>query len=186
MSYIDYEVTQVGKTLTADKIKINKYDNKISRLVFNFDGTIPDGRMYCAFKNPVTNDYFYQPVTNSHVVIGTSITAYAGRWDMLLIVVSNEYDLDLTDDIDNSLLTYVSDEFKKIIVVDNFLDDDLESISYPAIDEALDNLSRAKDELENNVIQTGLDVTQCANILTQCRAILAECQEILDEIKGGG
>lgn len=63
----DYIISQVGKTLTSESaIKIVKYDNKVSRLIFNLDGTIPDGlRLYCAFLNPKTGKYFYSPVINN-------------------------------------------------------------------------------------------------------------------------
>lgn len=184
MSYIDFEITQVGKTLTSEKIKINKYDNNISRLVFNFDGTIPDGRKYCAMKNPITGTYFFLPITNNHVVIGTNITLYVGRWDLILVVIPDDYNLDEVEDIDNTRMTYISDTLSKIIVADNFLNDVVEAVSYPAIDEALDDFAQARVTLENYVIQSGGDAASCASILAQCQDILEQCQAILAEIKG--
>lgn len=87
-TYIDYVITQTGKDLTSgSSFKINRYDNKISRFVFNLDGTIPDFlRLYCAFLNPQTKKYFYTPVLEEegtyYVIIGTKISYYVSRWEM--------------------------------------------------------------------------------------------------------
>lgn len=178
MDYIDYKIKQVGKTLTADKIKINKFDNKVSRLLFELDGTIP-GRLYLAMKNPVTKKYFYSLLTDNAVTIGTVVSMYVGRWDVILMGVSEDYDLDELEDIDQTKITYVSDTLKKIVVIDNFLDDDCEVFSLPALDDALDKFARNREELENNLLQTGADVTACEETLASCREVLEECQDVL-------
>lgn len=181
MTYIDYNITQTGKVLSSDKIKINKFDNRVSRLTFSLDGTIP-GRLYIALKNPITKSYTYGLLTDDAYIIGSEISNYVGRWDILLIAVSEDYDLDEAGDIDQEKLTYVSNELKKIVVIDNFLDDNCEKISHPAIDAAIDDFARNRDELENNLLQSGNDVTACEEILEQCKDILAQCKEILDGI----
>ncbi len=182
MDYIDYAIIQEGKSLSSDKIKINKYDNKISRLVFTLDGTIP-GRLYLAMKNPITGRYFYNLLTDDAVIIGTSVSMYVGRWDMILLGVSEDYDLDELNDIDQEKVTYVSDTLKKLVVIDNFLSDDCGAISYPALDEALDDFARNREEIENNLIQTGEDVSECEALLVSIQEIETECKEYLAQVE---
>ena len=188
---IDYTITQTGKELTsASSIKINKYDNKVSRLVFNLDGTIPEHlRLYCAFLNPKTKKYFFDPVitdlnTDEHyAIIGTDISYYQGRWEFLLIGIGPEYSLDGYDDIDETIITYVSNSFKRIMVVDNFLSDNAVAISFPTIDKVLDDYIVLRDTVLDYTEQTGEDVTAAQNILEQCQQILDEINEIVPGLR---
>lgn len=156
MIYLNYHVQQNGKILSctdeAGKITINKYDNKVSQITFHLDGTIP-GRLYFAMLNPVTNKYFMLPVINNELIIGTEISVYPGKWKSLLIGVQDDYEV-VDNDIDQSKVTYVSNEFNRIIVRDNFLDEEnIELNSNPAIDAMLESLRAAQDQLENAAIK---------------------------------
>lgn len=177
---IDYVITQTGKSLSSEKIKLNKYDNKVSRLVFNLDGTIPGNLLFLAMKNPVTGEYFYSPVTDNAVVIGNSVTRYPGRWDCILLA-TEDYELDVTGDIDEERLTYVSDELRRVVVIDNFLDDDayIGTLSYPAMDTALEKFAHEFRDLYDLVQQVGDDVGLCQNFKNQSEDILVQMQGLL-------
>lgn len=145
MILIDHFVTQVGKVLTVDndsgKIVINKYDNKISRINFKLDGTIP-GRLYFAMLNPITNKYFLLPLVENAITITTQISAYPGVWNTLLLGIQDDYEI-VDENIDQGKVTYVSNEFKRIVVRDNFLSEnyeDVEAVENPEIDRLIDDM----------------------------------------------
>ena len=145
MIFIEHFITQTGKNLVCSnesgKIIINKYDNKISKFVFNLDGTIP-GRLYFALLNPVTQKYFITPVVNNAVTITTRISGYPGIWKALLLGIEDNYEV-VDENIDQSKLTYVSNEFKRIVVKDNFLSTNIEDVELtpnPEIDELIDDM----------------------------------------------
>lgn len=157
MDYTDFIVKQQGRDLTlldSSKIVINKYDNKVTRIVFEFDETIP-GRYYFAMKNPVTGKYRILPIINNHMVIGTNISSYPGTWSSILIVVDEQSEI-INDDIDETKFTFVSNPFSRIVVRNNFLnEEDIEEDNdemFPIINEILDNLVKAQDRLENAAI----------------------------------
>lgn len=157
MDYTDFIVKQQGRDLTlldSSKIVINKYDNKVTRIVFEFDETIP-GRYYFAMKNPVTGKYRILPIINNHMVIGTNISSYPGTWVSILIVVDEHSEI-VNDDIDETQFTFVSNPFSRIVVRNNFLnEEDIEEENeeiFPIINEILDNLVKAQDRLENAAI----------------------------------
>ena len=179
-----YNITQTGRVLSSSAIKINKYDNKTIKLNFVFDGTISGRLYYLAMLNPVTKLYEYHPLTNGTVLLGNSISRYPGRWSCILMA-TEDYALDATDDIDESRLTWVSNVFNKIVVIDNFLDDDayIGSLSYPAIDEALNTFTRNMTTIQEYVTTSGEDVTACENVLTQCQNVLAQCQLLYAQIQ---
>lgn len=145
MILIDHFITQVGKVLTVDndssKIVINKYDNKISRINFKLDGTIP-GRLYFAMLNPITNKYFLLPLMENAITITTQISAYPGVWNTLLLGIQDDYEI-VDENIDQGKVTYVSNEFKRIVVRDNFLSEnyeDVEAVENPEIDRLIDDM----------------------------------------------
>lgn len=155
MEYITNTITQIGKELSCDndngKIIVNKYDNKVSKLIFSFDEAIT-GRKYIALLNPVTKKYHIEPIINNEVVITTKISAYPGKWNLLLIATDDDYEIE-DNNIDQSKVTYVSNSFGRIIVRDNFLDEsEIEKVENPAIDEMLEALRIAQDRLENAAI----------------------------------
>lgn len=145
MILIDHFITQVGKVLTVDndsgKIVINKYDNKISRINFKLDGTIP-GRLYFAMLNPITNKYFLLPLVENAITITTQISAYPGVWNTLLLGIQDDYEI-VDENIDQGKVTYVSNEFKRIVVRDNFLSENyenIEAVENPEIDRLIDDM----------------------------------------------
>ena len=151
-----YNIYQSWKKLSLDetenpdnKIVINKYDNKIQKLKFITDATLPP-RLYCAFKKPSSlNEYFIIPLTkDNEIIIGTDISSYDGRWDMILIGTSNDYVIE-GNDIDQSKLTYVSDTFTRLLVRDNFLNElDSEEHTSPTFDILYDEF---RDDIEGKV-----------------------------------
>lgn len=145
MIFIEHFITQTGKNLVCSnesgKIIINKYDNKISKFVFQLDNTIP-GRLYFAMLNPVTNKYFISPLVNNTVTITTRISAYPGIWKTLLLGIEEDSEI-IENNIDQSKVTYVSNEFKRIVVRDNFLSENIEDVELmpnPEIDDLIDDM----------------------------------------------
>lgn len=150
MIFIEHFITQTGKNLVCSnesgKIVINKYDNKISKIIFNLDNTIP-GRLYFAMLNPVTKKYSMNPLVNNSITITTEISAYPGVWNTLLLGIQDDYEI-VDENIDQSKVTYVSNEFKRIVVRDNFLseyEEDIEKVENPEIDELIDDMIATLD-----------------------------------------
>ena len=145
MIFIEHFITQTGKNLVCSnesgKIIINKYDNKISKINFKLDDTIP-GRLYFAMLNPVTSKYFLIPLVDNAITITTRISAYPGVWNTLLLGIEDDYEI-VDENIDQSKVTYVSNEFKRVVVKDNFLSENIEDIEIapnPEIDELIDDM----------------------------------------------
>ena len=182
--YNDFQITQKGKTLSlqdTNKITINKYENKISRLLFTFDGTI-EGRLYVALLNPITNKYSITPILDNKVTITTDVSVYPGRWDMILIGVQDDYEI-TDNNIDQSKFTYVSDTFRRVIVRDNFLDEDnIERVSNPAIDEALESLMIAQDRLEDAAIKAVESADSAKSNKEASETILSQINTINSDI----
>lgn len=158
MLQVIHEITQTGNVLLCDKIVINKYENKITKLHFNYDNTIQESRKYIALLNPVTDKYRIHPVgLDDSVLLNTDMSMYPGVWRMLLIATSDDYII-IDDNIDNSKCTYVSNECKKIIVRDNFLSEG--SIEYednPAIQQLIDETVAMRDTLETYALGANED-----------------------------
>lgn len=182
---VEYHISQSGKVLTctdeSGKIIINKYDNKVSKIVFSLDGTVP-GRLYFALLNPTTKEYSMTPILNNEVVIGTNVSIYPGKWSSILIGVQDDYEIQ-NNDIDQSKLTYVSNEFKRIVVRDNFLDEyNIESCANPAIDELLDMLVKAQDRLENAAISAEESVKLTTENKEEISEIKGEISDIVSQL----
>lgn len=163
MVYIDYHIKQEGKSLSCTdelgKIVINKFDNKISRIVFEFDNSI-SGRLYLVMLNPETKLYSFFPIVDNIITITTEISAIPGVWNSLLIGVQDDYEI-VDGDIDQSKTTFVSNEFKRIVVRDNFLSEyesDIEEVKNPEIDKLLDKMIAATEEAERIVESIDVDV----------------------------
>lgn len=186
MEYIDYLLKQRGKDLIGEKIIIEHLDNYISRFVFDFDGTIP-GRIYLALNNPVTKKHIFFPVTKNTVIIGTSVSLFVGRWTALILGVASDYEL--TNDIgnignlDKTKITYVSKEFKRIIVRKNFLSNETQCVSYPPIDHALDSFNEARDRLEEMSIIAAEDADKCNEKLQSIMQLYDEIVEMRNECR---
>lgn len=192
--YTDYVITQKGQDLITDSaIKIQKYENKVSRLIFKVEDWLNENaRLYAAILNPETKRYHYEPLlqTNDgndwYLVIGTSISYYVGKTKLLLIGVEPSFVLDDNITLDTTATIYVSKEFPRIVVLENFLDDISVEVSLPNLDIALDNLLVT---YENSVViglQTAQDLVDCNEALEQCQtdmeqcdADLQRCEEIL-------
>ena len=145
MILIEHVIKQSGKVLTCEnesgKIIINKYDNKISKFVFQLDNTIP-GRLYFAMLNPVTNKYFISPLVDNAVTITTRVSGYPGVWKTLLLGIEEDSEI-IENNIDQSKVTYVSNEFKRVVVRDNFLSENIEDVELmpnPEIDDLIDDM----------------------------------------------
>ena len=178
MIYKDYEIVQNGKALScSEKIVINKYDNKTSRFHFSYDGTL-EGNFYIALQNPTLNRYFIEPIVDNYYEITSAVSVYPGRWTMILIVTDLSYEI--TDDtFDQSEAIYVSDEFPKVIVKDNFINEEdkdaIDPIQSAAIDTALNNLENARSVLEI-MSKNATDSAEAAGISE------ANCQNYNDSI----
>lgn len=149
MLQVTYEITQRSNVISCEKIAINKYENKVTRLHFSYDGLIQDSRKYVALLNPITNKYRIYPIgLDDTVILNTDMSIYPGIWKMILIATSDDYEI-IDDNIDNSKCTYVSNELKRIIVRDNFLSEDyIEHEDTPAIQQLIDETVAMRDTLE--------------------------------------
>ena len=179
----DYIITQSDRTLTSSAIKIVKYENKVSRLVFQLDGTIDESlKLYIAAKNPKTGKYFFSLLLpdgdNYYYIVGTEMSMYTGKWIILLLGISPDYNLEETQELDDTMVVFSSMEFKKVVVLDTFIDDDAVQVTHPNIEKAMQDLVVLHDNVTTLALQTGEDVTQCENILQQCQNILAEINRI--------
>lgn len=182
MTFTTFHVSQTGKVLTCTdetgKIIINKYENKVLKIMFDFDGTV-SGRLYFSLLNPVTKKYFMIPIIHDEVIIGTEVAAYPGIWDSLLIGVEDGYVVE-NNNLDYTKCTYVSNSFKRIVVRDNFLDcENIEINMNPAIDEMLDALYIAQDRLENAAIRA----EECALATQEDKETMNEIKLTIDDIK---
>ena len=181
--FTDYVITQSGDDLTIDNpIKIMKYDNKISRIVFKVEDNIKENtRLYCAILNPHTKRYHYEPLLYDdeldgyYLIIGTSISYYVGKPKLLLIAVEPSFILEDNITFDKSVAVYVSKEFARITVVENFLDDVAYEISMPTIDKALDDLVILHDNVIQYSIETAEDLINCNEALAKCNEDLEQC-----------
>lgn len=156
MTISEFHIKQTKKELTCtdtpNKIVLNKYDNKVSKIIFDFDDYITGGRLYFVMLNPITKQYSFTPIINSEIIMGTNVTVYPGIWKSILIAVQDDYEI-IDNDIDQSKVTFVSNEFARIVVRNNFLDEEhIESTSNPAIDKLLDDFYNAWETLENAAI----------------------------------
>ena len=169
MNYIDYTLTLSGTDLTGEKIIIPKYSNLVYRINIENEDEI-DWRMYLAMLNPITEKYTFLPATDGSVVIDTNITVYPGRWTLLVAILDDSYEI-VDGNIDQRLFTFISKEFKKFFVIDNFLaEDDVEKQDMATIETTLDNFVKAQNEL----IQAEADAREAAD----------EAQSILEQIQG--
>lgn len=156
-NYDDYTIQQSGTSLSmigdANRIVVNKYSNKVTRIFFEVDELISGERLYAVLQNPITNRYRFLPLMDDNsIIITRMITNYVGAWSLLLVAVSDEISED--EELDNSKVTFVSDVFRRLVVKDNFLDEDKVDLTEPGtdpmIDEILDNIVK----YENQVFET--------------------------------
>ena len=193
----DYVIKQEGTTLSSDSaIKLMKYENKVTRLVFDLDGTIDSNlRLYCSFYNKITNKFFYTPVLkdddgNLYVTIGSSITLYVQTWPMILLGISEDSQIDTSwGEVDQSLVLWSSREFKRIKVIDNFITEDAVRVSFPDIEKSLDDLVNIRnttitfsDEIEQNMVLINETKERCETVLERCEEILNELENMEDSL----
>jgi len=119
-------------------------ENKVTRFIFKLEDWLPEtARLYVAFLNPETKRYHYEPLLNNgedyYYVVGTKLSYYPSKHKMLLIGVTPSFILDDNVILDITNTVYVSREFNKIVVIDNFISDEARELSYPNIEYALDD-----------------------------------------------
>lgn len=186
MNYIDYTLTLEGQELTGSKIVIPKYSNLVYRINIENEEEI-DGRMYLAMLNPITKKYTFLPVVDGRVIIDTNVTVYPGKWTLLVVILDDSYEL-VDGDIDQRLFTFVSTEFKKFFVADNFLaEDEVEKQDMATIENALDNFAKAQTGLINAEADAWEAVSQAQEILEQMQGMYdtARTNVILQSSTGG-
>jgi len=187
----DYLITQTDRTLNSASIKLVKYENKVSRFTFDLDGTIPEGlRLYCAFLNPKTKKYFYSPVLYDiynndipYVIVGTEITLYVGKWEMLLIGISPDSNIVDTNEIDDTLIVWSSTAFKKIVVLNTFIDDDAVVLTHPNLEKAMNDLVALHEDVVSLSSQVTDDATAVSNALARIEEIYTNIQSIQTDIQ---
>lgn len=158
-----YEISQNQKVLSCDEKIIlgNKLDNIVTQLHFTFDEELTemDGVKYVALLNPTTEKYKIIPMSDNSILIGENITAYPGKWQILVIVTKNneniDYEKSVEYDIYENLLkesVWVSNVLK-CIVRDNFLTrlDNIDDSIDPNISLWFEKANALSDELQKYV-----------------------------------
>lgn len=150
-----------------NKIALNKYENEDTILTFvNIASVAP--RRYCALKKPDSDKYFILKLTDKdQLIIGTDISAYPGKWELLLIGTSDDYIIE-NDDIDQSRFTFISNHFDRIYVRDNYLEElDFEEQTSPTFkifyDDILDRLELIEEQEIATLEVEGEDVIVIAD-----------------------
>lgn len=166
-----YEVTQSGRVVSCEKIAINKYENKLTCLHFNYDNQIADGRKYIAILNPKTKRYRILPLSlDDTVTLSTDISRYPGIWQLILLVTEDDYEI-TNDDIDQTKCTYVSNIAKFIVVRDNFLSDEtIEEEDSPAIQQLIDETMAMRDTLESYALGANEDYNKASQLALQAQS----------------
>lgn len=166
-----YEVTQSGRVISCEKIDINKYENKLTCLHFNYDNQIADGRKYIAILNPKTKRYRILPLSlDDTVTLSTDISRYPGIWQLILLVTEDDYEI-TNDDIDQTKCTYVSNIAKFIVVRDNFLSDEtIEEEDSPAIQQLIDETVAMRDTLESYALGANEDYNKVSQLALQAQS----------------
>lgn len=126
-----YEIVQNKKVLSCEEKIIlgNKLDNIVTQLHFTFDEELTemDGVKYVALLNPTTEKYKIIPMSDDSILIGENITAYPGKWQILVIATKNNENIDYEDSVEYEIYENLLKEsvwvsnVLKCIVRDNFL-----------------------------------------------------------------
>ena len=187
MTISEFHIKQTKKELTCtdttNKIVLNKYDNKVSKIIFDFDDYITGGRLYFVMLNPITKQYSFTPIINSEIMMCTNVTVYPGIWKSILIAVQDDYEI-IDNDIDQSKVTFVSNEFARIVVRNNFLDEEhIESTSNPAIDKLLDDFYNAWETLENAAISAAESEKNSKESLASIKKYAEDINNAYEQIK---
>ena len=206
-----YTLVQDGKNFTCeDKIKINRFSNKTEKLVFEFDGSIPSYlNLFVVLINPQTGEQVYESILHDektgeyYYIIGTGISFYPGVWSLTVIGVEQDYEISETSTIDETLIFYVSNPFKKLVVLKQDIEDDAVQLSYPSLEKNIldfhiihDNVvqiamncadievecHKILDENKQVKAETEEIHEQCEEILTQCESTLVNCRSILTQV----
>lgn len=174
-----YEVAQKGLVLSCEKIAINKYENKITKLHFTFDDNVTGSRHYAALLNPVTKTYKIHPLDlNDTATLTAEISRYPGIWQLILIATDDDYEI-IDDDIDQTKCTYVSNTAKFILVRDNFLSDDtMEYEDTPAIQQLIDETVAMRDQLEAYALGANEDYNKAHSEAERAALFADECGDI--------
>lgn len=179
----EYTIKQTGKVLSIEsgyKININKRDNKIHKIYFETDGSF-QGSLFIALLNPATKKYTIVPLMeDKSFIITSSISKYPGVWALILIASetnNSELDLEVVPDLtkstmlDYTKITYVSNIFERIVVKDNYLNDNNQDELPPetelAINEALLKLVEYRDKLLQAAIDSKESLEEIQNLRDQ-------------------
>lgn len=182
-----YTLTLSGKTLLSDRIILNKLENKVSSLHLNTDESV-FGNFYMAFKHEDAQTYFYLPFDdNMNLLLDTRISYRPGKWTMILIITESDYILegDITE-LDQNKITFVSNSLPRLIVQDNYLDDELDESEIPSsVKIVLDDLLNAKSSLIQIRDETASIVAGFSDVIESGKEEINEyVDEKKDELKG--
>lgn len=101
---------------------------------------------------------------------------------MVLIGISPDDNIDVTEQLQDDLILWSSFTFKRITVIDTFIDDDATILTHPNIEKAMDDLMVLHDEVVNYSAIVGADATEVEANLAESREILTECQNIYTQM----
>lgn len=184
---ITYTLTLTGKTLSSDRIILNKLENKVSTLHLSVIGEV-SGNFYMAFKHENEDTYFYLPFDNDmNLLLDTRISNYPGKWTLIVLVTEQTYILEgeITD-LDQNRVTLVSNALTRLIVQDNYLDDELDESEIPSsVKIVLDDLLNAKSSLIQIRDETASIVAGFSGVIESGKEEINEyVDEKKDELKG--
>lgn len=170
-----YEITQAGKILSCqEKIILgNKLDNIVTQLHFAFDEEIEymDGVKYVALLNPATEKYRIIPMSDDSVLIGENITAYPGKWQILVIVTKTNEDKSFKESVDYDIYENLLKEsvwvsnVLKCIVRDNFLTrlDNIDDSVDPNISIWFEKANALSNELQKYISYIDIEYKQAVD-----------------------
>ena len=141
-----------------------------------------------AFKHEDAQTYFYLPFDdNMNLLLDTRISYRPGKWTMILIITESDYILegDITE-LDQNKITFVSNSLPRLIVQDNYLDDELDESEIPSsVKIVLDDLLNAKSSLIQIRDETASIVAGFSDVIESGKEEINEyVDEKKDELKG--
>lgn len=167
-----YEITQNQKVLSCEEKIIlgNKLDNIVTQLHFTFDEELieMDGTKYVALLNPTTEKYKIIPMSDDSILIGENITAYPGKWQILVIITKTNEDENLEGSVDYDIYQNLLKEsvwvsnVLKCIVRDNFLTrlDNIDDSIDPNVSIWFEKANALSDELQKYISYIGTEYKQ--------------------------
>lgn len=113
-----------------------------------------------------------------YIIVGSEITLYVGKWEMLLLGIQPDANIVDTNEIDDTLIVWSSTSFKKIVVLNTFIDDDAVQLVHPNIEKAMNDLVALHEDVVALASQVTDDATAASDALARIEEIYANIQAL--------